>query len=383
MANWALVIGINNYQRLKSLKYAQHDAELMRDYFSNEANFERVFYFADNAPRIQAPDSSWQDMKPTYTNILSFLHDFFEEPKLDVGDNFWFFFSGHGLRYQGQDYLVPCEGNPRLIKDTTIALSYVAQRMRRSGADNVILLLDACRNENELGNRSAGWQKQKGVITVPSFYMGRYPVTQAQWKAVAELEPIERELDPEPSNFKEDYKGIDRWMRPVEQVSWEDAKEFCARLTQKTGKQHRLPTEAEWEYACRARTTTPFHFGETISTEIANYDGNYTYGEGVKGEYREQTTPVGYFKVANNFGLCDMHGNVWEWCEDDWHEDYQDAPTDGKVWVLGTSSKKVLRGGSWVDIPVICRSAYRVVDTRVNRSYDIGFRVVRVVPRTT
>ena len=147
--------------------------------------------------------------------------------------------------------------------------------------------------------------------------------------------------------------------------------------------EYRLPTEAEWEYACRAGTDTLFHFGETISTEIANYDGNYTYGRGVEGLYRKQTTPVGYFKVANNFGLCDMHGNVWEWCEDDWRENYQDAPTDGSAWLSGKHNRKVVRGGSWFDSPNFCRSAFRYIFTRVIRDIGFGFRVVCVAPRTT
>ncbi len=187
-----------------------------------------------------------------------------------------------------------------------------------------------------------------------------------------------------------------RWERPVENVSWEDAKEFCNRLSKKTGREYRLPTEAEWEYACRAvngedstveewnrKYNQPFHFGETISTELANYHGNYVYGRGVEGEYREQTTPVGYFKVANNFGLCDMHGNVWEWCEDDWHGNYGGAPNDGGAWFSETSSNKVIRGGSWNDNPSNCRSAYRLLGTRDDRSIGVGFRVVCVVPRTT
>ncbi len=219
-------------------------------------------------------------------------------------------------------------------------------------------------------------------VTVSSFYMGRYPITQAQWKAVAELEPIERELDPDPSSFEENYEGIDRWKRPVEQVSWEDAQEFCDRLSKKTGREYRLPTEAEWEYACRAGTTTPFHFGETISTDLANYDGNYTYGEGVKGESRGQTTPVGYFKVANAFGLSDMHGNVWEWCEDDWHEDYENAPTDGSARFSEEGNRKVIRGGSWTDNPTFSRSAYRDYDARVDRNDSLGLRVVCVAPRS-
>ena len=651
MANWALVIGINNYPRLKSLKYAQRDAELMRDYFSKEAKFERVFYFADNSAPIQAPDGSWQDMKPTYTNILSFLYEFFEEPKLDVGDNFWFFFSGHGLRYQGQDYLVPCGGNPRLIKDTTISLSTVTQTVRRSGADNVVLLLDACRNENDLGNRSAGWQKQKGVITIAScspeqesyeipaleqgsftyallealrirgenncatverlykrlrhrveeinrehgkppqtpyavvepaskyhlillpqqatlqdlaqlredaleaevedklleakqlwirvlamsptdpkvlkayeriilkiaqqqatpsppqseinpptseeksvnsassapklsnslplqidkfevvtvnaqgqevrrekaqaqyftedlgngvtldlvaippgsflmgtedeeikrlnqkyntgwfsseqpqhkvnissFFMGKYPITQAQWRAIASLPKVERNLKPEPSRFKGDNL-------PVEQVSWYDAIEFCARLSQKTGREYRLPSEAEWEYACRAINSpldkgSPFHFGETLTSKLANYNGNYTYADEPKGEYRQKTTTVGSFP-PNAFGLYDMHGNVWEWCADPWHKNYEGAPKDSRVWdeqsnndnhyqnvvknievLMKDRRNRIIRGGSWSSHPWFCRSAFRGLDIPAHGSSFFGVRVACGAART-
>jgi formylglycine-generating enzyme required for sulfatase activity len=149
-------------------------------------------------------------------------------------------------------------------------------------------------------------------VKVTSFFMGKYPVTQAQWQAVASLSQIKKKLTPNPSAFK----GTDR---PVEQVSWYDAVEFCNRLSQQTGRPYRLPSEAEWEYACRAGMTTPFHFGETITPKLANYNGNVTYGKGVKGEYREQTTPVGSFGVGNKFGLYDMHGNVSEWCADHWH----------------------------------------------------------------
>ena len=239
-------------------------------------------------------------------------------------------------------------------------------------------------------------EKPQHQVTVSSFYMGRYPITQQQWRIVAGWERVERELETDPSRFKEDYEEIDRWQRPVERVSWEDAKEFCARLSKKTGKEYRLPTEAEWEYACRAGTTTPFHFGETISTELANYRGTDwelegkvypgNYGRGLKGIYREQTTPVGYFNVANNFGLSDMHGNVWEWCEDDWHDNYQDqdqdAPTDGSAWVTGESNIKVRSGGSWANDPDGCRSAIRISGTRDNRDNVIGFRVACVAPST-
>jgi len=159
--------------------------------------------------------------------------------------------------------------------------------------------------------------------------------------------------------------------------------EFCDRLSQQTGKNYRLPSEAEWEYACRAGTTTPFHFGETISPKYANYDGRTVYGDnGFEGEYREQTTPVGSFGVANRFGLSDMHGNVWEWCTDHWHENYDNAPTDGSAWVTdGNSDRRVLRGGSWGNDPEGCRSAYRARNDPAD-TYDFyGFRVVSSASR--
>ncbi|MEA5553296.1 SUMF1/EgtB/PvdO family nonheme iron enzyme [Anabaena cylindrica UHCC 0172] len=206
-------------------------------------------------------------------------------------------------------------------------------------------------------------------VTVQPFFMGKYQVTQAQWRFAAQLPQINRQLKQDPSNFK----GANR---PVEQVSWEDAVEFCSRLSQYTGRTYRLPSEAEWEYACRAGTTTPFHFGQTITTDLANYDGNYAYGDGVKGIYRKETTEVGSFGVANNFGLYDMHGNIREWCQDDWHSNYEGAPTDGSAWISNNESNdsKLLRGGSWFNIPGHCRSAYRGYYYFGN--YLIGFRVV-------
>ena len=239
-------------------------------------------------------------------------------------------------------------------------------------------------------------ERPQHKVNVPTFFMGRYPITQEQWRIVAGWEQSERKLDTDPSDLKEDYKEISRWQRPVENISWDDAREFCKRLSNRTKRKYQLPTEAEWEYACRAVTSEkltveewnqqynqPFHFGETISTQLANYDGNYTYGRGVKGEYRQQTTPVEYFKVANNFGLCDMHGNVWEWCEDNWHDGYNDAPEDGSAWLSGDSSIKLTRGGSWIVGPFFCRSAYRYNFSREDRDLCLGVRVVCVVPRTT
>jgi formylglycine-generating enzyme required for sulfatase activity len=170
----------------------------------------------------------------------------------------------------------------------------------------------------------------------------------------------------------------------VEQVNWYDAVEFCQRLSRHTGREYRLPSEAEWEYACRGETTTPFHFGETIATDLANYRGTDneeykwlgSYGKGSKGEYRNETTPINKFGVANNFGLCDLHGNVWESCADDWHENYQNAPTAGSAWLLEFNNFKVIRGGSWSNYPTFCRSASRFVNNAEDAYSNIGFRVV-------
>jgi formylglycine-generating enzyme required for sulfatase activity len=213
-------------------------------------------------------------------------------------------------------------------------------------------------------------------VSVNSFYLGRYPITQAQWKAVTALPQIEIELNPDPSHFKGDN-------RPVERISRYEAKEFCARLTEKTKRLYRLPTEAEWEYACRAGTTTPFHFGENITPDLANYDGNYTYQDGLKGEFREETTPVNHFDFPNAFGLHDMHGNVWEWCEDHWHDDHSEAPTDGKARLAGKKdTNRVLRGGSWNLNPRYCRSAIRFNAPPDLRDHNIGLRVVCSLLRT-
>ena len=238
-------------------------------------------------------------------------------------------------------------------------------------------------------------ERPQHQVTIKAFCLGKYQVTQAQWKAVAAAFPqVNKELKLDPSRFKGDN-------RPVEQVSWEDAVEFCDRLSRHTKRQYRLPSEAEWEYACRAGTTTPFHFGETITTDLVNYDGNYTYGDGVEedrrettdlanydgnyaygdgveGVYREETTEVGSFGVANNFGLYDMHGNVYEWCQDNWHSNYKGAPTDGSAWLSSKedSNRRLLRGGSWHDIPEDCRSASRTYDLLDYLNNKIGFRVV-------
>ena len=227
-------------------------------------------------------------------------------------------------------------------------------------------MMGSPKNEKKRSNN----ESLQHQVKVSEFLMGRYPITQAQWRAVADLPQEKIALKVAPSRFKGDD-------RPVEQVNWHEAVEFCQRLSRYTHRQYRLPSEAEWEYACRAGTKTPFYFGETITTDLANYIGNSSYGKGPTGKYRKETTPVGHFKVANNFGLCELHGNVWEWCADPWHGNYEGAPTDGSVWKEeGDDSKRVLRGGSWFNVPWDCRSASRDFNPPGGRDNDIGFRVV-------
>ena len=213
-------------------------------------------------------------------------------------------------------------------------------------------------------------ERPQHEVTVPPFFMGKYPITQSQWKAIAATAKIDIDLETNPSNFKGDEL-------PVESINWYQATEFCKRLSRETKREYRLPSEAEWEYACRAGTTTPFYFGETITGELANYDASNTYAEEAKGEYRQQTTPVGQFP-PNAFGLYDMHGNVWEWCADTWHDNYDGAPTDGSAWIEnGDDNRSPPRGGSWYYGPDVCRSAYRRSNFR--RDYDEGSRGFRVV----
>lgn len=192
------------------------------------------------------------------------------------------------------------------------------------------------------------------------FYMGRYEVTQAQWQQV---------MGSNPSSFKAENL-------PVETVSWNEAQEFIRKLNaMNDGYVYRLPTEAEWEYACRAGTTTPFAFGSTLSSDQANFDGNYPYGGAAKGVFREKTTTVGSFQ-PNAFGLYDMHGNLWEWCEDWYHDSYNGAPADGSAWLGGGGQYRVLRGGSWDYNANYLRSAYRDRNVPDYRNISLGFRVV-------
>jgi formylglycine-generating enzyme required for sulfatase activity len=226
-------------------------------------------------------------------------------------------------------------------------------------------------------------------VRLAPFSLARTPITQAQWRQVARWQPApgdppwERELNPEPSFFMAvlpvDNRISEHDRRPVEQVSWLDAQEFCRRLSQATGRTYTLPSESQWEYACRAGTTTPYAFGTTLSQRQANVASS-------------GTTKVASFP-ANPWGLHDMHGNVWEWCLDHWHHGYEGAPADGSAWlstteqqnpsstkpvkgVIDDSEPRLLRGGSWYLIPWSCRSACRF-HLQPEVAYGlVGFRVV-------
>ncbi|MEH2350157.1 MAG: SUMF1/EgtB/PvdO family nonheme iron enzyme [Nostoc sp.] len=594
--NWAIAIGINQYDYLQPLNYAKQDALLMQEFLGNEAGFERIYFFSDDSPDIDGKPT-----RPNRANLLRVLRQLFEKPFMGGGDNFWFFFSGHGMRHAGRDYLMPCDGDPEDVESTAIAINVVTERLRRCGADNVVLILDACRSLGTragegIGRQTAEEARQQGVIsifscspqeysyeiealqqgafttalleglgirgkcatverldqylkfrvpelvrqhkntnqtpyviaepvdkshlilvpryatqtdiatlkndayqaeadrnldlaeqlwirvlaaasgqdtvaikaiqrierlrwesqepsspqprssvenstkgistveknplqtfqfevvtvnaqgnitnrrnekakyfeedlrngvtlemvqipggtfmmgspegeaernknenpqhqvTVPGFFMGKYPVTQAQYQAI---------MGTNPANFKGEK-------RPVEQVTWDEAVEFCKKLSQTTRCTYRLPSEAEWEYACRAGTTTPFSFGETITTDLVNYDGNYPYASAPKGKYRKETTNVEIF-LPNSFGLYDMHGNVLEWCQDVYNDNYQGAPKDGSAWLTGKDNNmKLLRGGSWIFNAWNCRSAFRCWLARAFRYDLVGFRVVAV-----
>jgi eukaryotic-like serine/threonine-protein kinase len=201
-------------------------------------------------------------------------------------------------------------------------------------------------------------------VSISEFYLGQTLVTQAQWAAI----------------FPDRQNGsIDNNLVPVHSINWLDAIDFCDRLSQKTGHNYRLPTESEWEYACRANTTTPFAYGDTITPSVVNYNGNCPYGQAPKGEFRQQVTPVAKFP-PNLFGLYDMHGNLWEWCLDEWFDDYRNSPSDGSA--MGNLNLKddrlfrVVRGGSWFSHAQICRTANRTGLFAAFRHSFYGMRVV-------
>jgi len=227
-------------------------------------------------------------------------------------------------------------------------------------------LMGAPESEHE----SFNCERPQHQVTVPDFWMGKYQVTQAQWQAVMGY------------NWSK-FKGENR---PVENVSWDDCQRFCEKLSAQAKKQYRLPSEAEWEYACRAGTITPFNCGETIITDLANYDASQLhniYAEEGRGNNREETLEVGTFQ-PNAWGLYDMYGNVFEWCEDNWYDDYQAAPIDGSSRKYNLTENyyydedifSVIRGGSWDFFAGGIRSASRLENHYGYMGDGIGFRLI-------
>jgi formylglycine-generating enzyme required for sulfatase activity len=203
--------------------------------------------------------------------------------------------------------------------------------------------------------------------------MGRYPVTVGEWRAFVRATGWRQsgEVNWEAPGFPQTDT------HPVVGINWYDAQQYLRWLSEATGRRYRLPSEAEWEYACRAGTKTAFSFGDTISTSEANYDGTFTDTRGARGEYRRGTTPAGMFP-ANPWGLFDMHGNVWEWVQDVVHDNYEGAPLDGSAWEEGgDQARRILRGGSWLYNPRYLRSALRNGFSAALSNDIVGFRVVR------
>lgn len=196
-------------------------------------------------------------------------------------------------------------------------------------------------------------------VTIKSFMLGKFLITQGQWKAIMGKLP--------PCRFKGDELPVDR-------VSWEDAQAFCQRLSKKTRRAYRLPSESEWEYACRAGTTSPFSLGETITIEVARFNGGHTFREEPRGNYPHVTSVGGTFP-PNPFGLYDMHGNLWEWCADNWLDDYSSSPRDNSSYQNKDSRYRVARGGSWHEPPGLCRSAARLKVLQTDADEVMGFRV--------
>jgi formylglycine-generating enzyme required for sulfatase activity len=210
---------------------------------------------------------------------------------------------------------------------------------------------------------------QHPVTLREGFWMGKYEITRAQWEAIMNYDPSNRDRNNSPGDNL-----------PVDSVSWNDAQRFIRKLNEADdGFEYRLPSEAEWEYATRAGTTTAFAFGDSLGSNQANFDGNFPYGGAAKGDAQGRTTPVGSFK-PNRWGLYDMHGNVWEWVQDVWHESYaDDAPKDGAAWLRGGDTRyRMLRGGSWGDVADGLRSAARIRREPDNRHDSLGLRVVAV-----
>lgn len=247
----------------------------------------------------------------------------------------------------------------------------VRQFVEDLGGGVGLVMLRIPGGEFRMGSERYAAERPVHTVRVPEFYLGRYPVTQAQWRAVARLPQVAVELGADDSAFEGDDL-------PVECVSWPEAAEFCARLSRETGRPYRLPSEAEWEYACRAGSNAPFAYGVTVTPAVVNYDGAQPFGGAAAGASPRRTVAAGSLGVANDFGLYDMHGNVWEWCWDPGSGG--DAyPAGAAVDPLGdpAASNRRMRGGSYFNGPNRCRSANRDSQPADSTYRDTGARLAR------
>ena len=238
----------------------------------------------------------------------------------------------------------------------------------------MVLIPGGTFQKGDLNGRGDGHERPIHSVTVPAFRIGKYEVTFAQWDACV--------TDGGCDGYRPDDEGWGRGNRPVINVSWDDAQLYIAWLNGRTGGGFRLPTESEWEYAARAGTTTMYHFGDDESQLClyANHADRSTKlqwrNESCSDGVGERTTEVGRYR-SNGYGLHDMHGNVMEWVQDCWNDSYAGAPNDGNARLKGDCSRRVVRGGSWVDFALDLRSAYRAGDPRTFRSNAEGFRLAR------
>ncbi|HEY7913638.1 MAG TPA: bifunctional serine/threonine-protein kinase/formylglycine-generating enzyme family protein, partial [Blastocatellia bacterium] len=262
----------------------------------------------------------------------------------------------------------------QLLDEYTMHQDYADSQAAQTARDNAEKLVRA--------------QLSRHRVSLPAFYVGQHEVTREQWRAIANRADLKASIDltnPDPSTSKGEGAAADQLnMLPVDSVTWFEAKEFCDRLSKLTGYKFRLPSEAEWEYACRAGSDKHFHTGNLLPPEMANYDGRYRYrirGRGDDRFRRLGTWPAGSFRPSA-FGLFDMHGNVWEWCLDPWHDDYQGAPSDGSAWLEnGNDVFRIQRGGNYEGTGYECRCGHRSYDRPDSKSSKKGFRVVMEAPR--